>query len=392
MKLRIAPDESYRTKYGYLIRLIISAKGRTVPYSLNIYVNELEDWDYENHVVKSSDPKFKRKNLMLQTAFDKAEKTLDDLALNGKLPSSAKKIRDLLAPVREVPLFNDYYREILKTKEKGTFAVYDNTIKQIELLMGKEIEFEDTTMAWLRKFETKRKNKGAVTNTVSIDMRNIRSVFNTAITDRIISADLYPFRSFKIKSEETRKRSLTKSQLIQLRDFETDKREYVDIFMLIFYLIGINAIDLLHAKESDVVDGRLEYRRAKTSKLYSVKIEPEAQEIIDRYKGKNFLLNICDRYDNYKNYISRLNKSLKLVGTEFEIGKQRSGNALFPELSSYWARHTWATIAAEIDTPDAVISQALGHSAANKITEVYIKRNQKKVDEANRTILDYIKQ
>ena len=73
--------------------------------------------------------------------------------------------------------------------------------------------------------------------------------------------------------------------------------------MLMFYLMGINSVDLARAKKSDVINGRLEYRRAKTGKLYSIFIEPEAWEIIHKYEGEGeYLLDISDRCGNYKDF------------------------------------------------------------------------------------------
>ena len=113
-------------------------------------------------------------------------------------------------------------------------------------------------------------------NAYAIHLRNIRAVFNYAINEEYTT--LYPFRKFKIKKEETRKRSLTVEQIRMLRDYPCDdyQKKYRDMFLLMFYLLGINAADLFLAKKTDVVNGRLEYKRAKTGKLYSVKIEPEA--------------------------------------------------------------------------------------------------------------------
>ena len=60
--------------------------------------------------------------------------------------------------------------------------------------------------------------------------------------------------------------------------------------------------------------------RAKTHKLYSIKVEPEAQSIIDKYKGDEYLLNILDRYKNYKDFAKRMNQNLRSIG-EVKIGK-----------------------------------------------------------------------
>ena len=78
--------------------------------------------------------------------------------------------------------------------------------------------------------------------------------------------------------------------------------------MLMLYLIGVNAVDLFNTK--NLVDGRLEYERAKTGKLYSIKVEPEAMEIIERYKGEKHLLYILDEYNNYKDFLHRMSMRL----------------------------------------------------------------------------------
>jgi len=206
-------------------------------------------------------------------------------------------------------------------------------------------------------------------------------VFNDAIDDEIIQ--VYPFRKFKIKYEETRKRSLTVEQLREIMNLPCQGLQlmYKDVFMLMFFLIGVNAVDLFNAPKGAISNGRLEYRRAKTGKLYSIKVEPEAMAIINRYSGSAYLINILDRFTSYRFYLCRMNQALKhMVSKDLK----------FPDISSYWSRHTWATIAAELDIPKETIAAALGHSIGNPTTSIYIKFNQKKVDEANRRVIDYV--
>ena len=167
-----------------------------------------------------------------------------------------------------------------------------------------------------------------------------------------------------------------------------------------FFLIGINAVDLLSAKAQNVKDGRLEYIRSKTNKRYSIKIEPEAQAILDKYHGKGYLLDAMDTCKNYQNFAHQMNDALKAIGTSVE--EYEYVDDLFatpkkltvfipvvPDISIYFARHTWATTAYEIDIPMDVISQALGHAFGNRTTLIYVNFNQKKVDEANRKVIDY---
>ena len=230
-------------------------------------------------------------------------------------------------------------------------------------------------------------------NAYAIHLRNIRAVFNYAIDEEYTM--LYPFRKFKIKAEETRKRSLTLEQLRELRDYPCEEHQvrYRDMFMLMFYLIGINAADLFQAKKKDVINGRLEYKRAKTGRLYSVKIEPEAQAIIDKYAGKgDYLLNMMDSYANYKDFLHRMGIGLKQIGEMERVGRggRKVREPAFPGISSYWSRHTWATLAASLDVPKETISEALGHSFGLSVTSIYIRFDQRKVDEANRRVIDLV--
>lgn len=339
-----------------------------------------------------------------QMKLDAKEKILE-LMRDGKLKSmSASDIKKHISGTSELineeqnegRFISTFVKFISKKKNPGTVGVYSETLKKIRMFSSDAdiLSFEDITSDWLVKFDDFMSKTAPSVNARAIHMRNIRAVFNYAIDEEITTS--YPFRKFKIKKEATRKRSLTVNQLRTLKDYPCDDYQvkYRDMFMLMFYLIGINASDLFLAKKKDVVNGRLEYKRNKTGRLYSVKIEPEAQEIIDRYSGKGeYLLNVMDVYSNYKDFLHRMGVALKQIGiTERKgLGGKKVRKPLFPDLSSYWSRHTWATIAAGLDIPKEVIAHALGHSwATSTVTDIYIRFDDRKVDEANRKAIDYL--
>ena len=220
-------------------------------------------------------------------------------------------------------------------------------------------------------------------------MRNIRAVFNEALDDEITS--FYPFRRFPIRPVATAKRNLKVEDLRLFFEYPCEEHavKYRDMFKLMFMLIGINAIDLCNLKE--IVDGRIEYHRAKTNRLYSIKVEPEALELIEKYRGKKYLLNILDRYKDYKDFTKRMNRALKNIGPVERVGRggKKVYKPLFPQISTYWARHSWATIAASLDIPRDTIAHALGHGN-NTVTDIYIDFDQSKVDKANRKVLDWV--
>jgi len=202
-------------------------------------------------------------------------------------------------------------------------------------------------------------------------------VFNVAIDDEIPS--FHPFRKFKIKQIETRKRALTIDKIIDLFTLEVEdwQVKYLDTFKLMFYLIGINMVDLCNLNK--IQDERIEYYRAKTNRFYSIKVEPEALMIINKYRGKHYLLRFIENYKNYRDYTWKVNTNLHIMGEN--IGEK--------DITTYWARHTWATIASFLEIPHDTIAAALGHGGKT-VTDIYIDYDQRKVDIANRKVIDFI--
>lgn len=382
-------------------------KDGTYPIKLNVFHNKQimiatqlsaseKEWNGNEYSVRAQN--YKPRNIVARGIINKAETVIFTLEQQEKLKSTTDKalkklIEDAISSkVENQKTFLYYLDEFVSKKtNQGTKSIYTTTRNKIEEY-DSHCTFESMDKSWLENFEAWMAKTMKV-NAYAIHLRNIRSVFNYAIDEEYTT--LYPFRRFSIKKEETRKRSLTAEQLRLLRDYPCEEYQirYRDMFMLMFYLIGVNAADLFNAKHSALVNGRFEYKRAKTGKLYSIKVEPEAQAIIEKYKGKDYLLNIMDEYGNYKDFLHRMGIGLKQIGeTERKgLGGKKSRNPLLPDLSSYWARHTWATVAAELDVPKEVIAHALGHSWANSTTtDIYIRFDMKKVDEANRKVIDFV--
>ena len=281
------------------------------------------------------------------------------------------------------------FNEFSSKKYKGTRKMYERTCKKV-ISFDPKADFDKIDKDWLNDFWKFLEDDGANVNGIGHHFRNLRAVFNYAIEQNVTNN--YPFRKFKIKKEQTGKRDLTIEQLRVLRDYPLKpfQQPYRDVFMLMFYLCGINAGDLFLLTEKNIKNGRIEYYRQKTKKYYSIKIEPEAKVILDKYKGKNYLLSMMDNNIDYHQPLKRLNQQLKKIGMVYQDGKKWSGTALFPDLSSYYSRHTWASIASEIDIPMDVIAQALGHATPYSTTDIYVNRRLKKIDVANRKVLDYL--
>ena len=284
------------------------------------------------------------------------------------------------------------FRYFASTHREHTAKVYLHTLKRMTDFYPEleKLTFEDINKDWLVTFENYLSKTMKSKNARNVHLRNIRAVFNDAIDNNITTS--YPFRKFSIRPTPTAKRSLTAEQLRTIFTMRVEPYAviYQDLFKLAFLLCGINLIDLCNLRHSNIVNGRLEYVRAKTGKHYSIKLEPEMEELINKYKGKDYLLNILDSRMDYKNFLKQINNALKHFGN-VRIGKhgKKSVEPLFPNLSYYWCRHSWATIASELDVPKETIAHALGHGN-NTVTDIYINYDIRKVDKANRQVMDYI--
>ena len=288
------------------------------------------------------------------------------------------------------------FRHYICLKNKpGTKQLYTDTFNKINDYCKsivsdiESLSLDDINGSWLISFEQfclQTENQ----NTASRHLRDIRAVFNDAIDDGVTSN--YPFRKFRIKKQESKDKSFTSEELRRLFTYKSDvpgEQESIDIFRLMFCLIGINSVDLANCAKP--IKGRVEYIRRKTGKLYSIKLEPEALSIISRYEGDNRLVNLLERVPNYKTYFRRMDKNLKKVGKIQVPGKKSEGDVLLPGISSGSARTSWATIAQEeLDIPRDVIAAALGHHTVD-VTTTYLRTEwRKKVDAANRRVLDWV--
>jgi hypothetical protein len=202
-----------------------------------------------------------------------------------------------------------------------------------------------------------------------------------------------PFKKIDIPEYVRKRKSIAVEHIRRIRDCETENGRIGfarDMFMIMFYLMGINVNDLF--KISKIEYGRINYERSKTDKFgkvhalpLSARIEPEAYTLIDKYSPDGcFLSETKRKYSNYENFTKGINTGLKLLCEEMGI----------PKITTNWARHSWASIArnkAKISKAD--IDFCLGHVNNDyKMADIYIDIDYSVCDDANRAVLDILKQ
>lgn len=241
------------------------------------------------------------------------------------------------------------------------------------------------TKRWLDGFvEWLEKEQGLAVNARAAHVTRVKAVTAWAYDEGVIAT--LPLARYRIKRETVAINNISVGELRRLRDCRVAPRmeKYRDLFMLSFYLCGINPVDLLGLTAENVRGDRIVYRRSKTGKLYDIPLVAEAREIIDRYGGKEHLLRFMDGRDKYASFAGTWLKNLKAMREE---GSE--DGPLFPNITLYTARYTFASIGAELEIPRETIALCLGHAWAD-VTSHYIAYDLKRVDEAVRRIIDYV--
>lgn len=373
----------------YPIVVLISHKGTNTEIATKVAI-EKKYWD--NGRIKRGCPQVenvREANMKLSVKLNDVLYFIDLLEEKRRLDSmTAKQIADFVrkgGKAHSDRSFIDYFEEYIPQIEKhGTREKYVYTLKILKKY-SPTLFISEINKPWLYRFKEWRMQQ-VTPATVNMDLRNIRALFNRAIdVDEIVGQEVYPFRKFEFCKLEPRNLRLSVETIKAIRDIDLPRethRAARDFFMLSFYLIGINNVDLF--KLEPMEGGRVEYVRKKTSKRYSIKVEPEALEIINRHRGKQSFLDFAERYSQPNTVNKMVNYYLKKIGALEEIN--------VPDLVMYHARHSWAGIAARkpIGASKPLIAQALGHGRLT-VTDTYFDYDTELVDDLNRRVLDLLK-
>lgn len=377
--IRVYLDRRRKLKDGtYPIKLVVQHINN-IMLSTPFTANEKE---WGNDKFKSSALNYKARNSYLNNFYAKIENIILDLEKDDELKKlSDKQLKStLLDEDSKVNFFSVFSKYANSRNADRTKEIYRYT-QELVFSFDKNATFETVNRDWLTRFENSLSPNSI--NSIAIHMRNIRAVFNYALDEELTTN--YPFRKFKIRREETPHLNLDFKEMKRIIAYSGRFEVFRDFFMLSFYLIGMNLKDILMIKKADYIKGRIMYRRLKTGELYNIKVYPEALEIIEKYKGKDdLLLSFIDMYKDYSGFKRAVNYSLKKL--------QDDEGVINEKLSTYYARHTWATMAGELDIPKETISAALGHRIGSKTTGIYINFDQRKIDVANKQVIDYISQ
>lgn len=270
-----------------------------------------------------------------------------------------------------------------KRGQERTARAYLSAVKRLlNHSKNPKLKLSQITYHLIENFERTLIREGKAQNTISFYLRNLRAIYNKAVhKQQVTERSHHPFANIHTGIESTRKRSLTQSDISSLLKTDLSGKEKLafarSLFLFCFHARGMSFVDMAYLKKSDLKNGIIYYRRKKTRQPIEVKLTPELTKLIDRlarYTQKSeYLLPIISRYKNtrlqYESALRLQNKRLSILGKMASLSQP---------LSTHVARHTWASMAKQINTPIAVISESLGHSN-QKTTYTYLSLLDRKL-------------
>ena len=228
-------------------------------------------------------------------------------------------------------------------------------------------------------------------------MRTLQAVYNRWMSPGIEGYNPVLFKDVYTKVESRTKRALTAEQMEQLRNTDFSvlalrQQQVLTYFLLMFMLRGMPFIDLAHLRKSDLRNRRITYRRHKTGKLMVVDVPPDAMRLLQKYRDKTdseYLFPLLhgglfmeEHHHRYQETLRHFNRELARLMKQLLPGVS---------VSSYTARHTWATLAYHSGVPVGLISQSLGHSSI-RVTMTYLKPfDAEVIDRINRQVISLVK-
>ncbi|OJW73647.1 MAG: hypothetical protein BGO68_00950 [Candidatus Amoebophilus sp. 36-38] len=363
-----------------------------------------ELWDFDKHTPKRSHPNRKLLDAIIAQKKAMYHTKLLELESEQRKLSIQQLVQAIEGPKQvtqgSFPFLSEVCQNLIQSGKIGRARLYKRLLTSLkEFTSNKQLSFTDIDAPFLNRYEAFLYKQGLVENSINTYFVVLRALLNKAIQAKKMKREQYPFQDYSLGkfSTLTRKRAINKEDLQQIitLPLDSDSKLHIarDYFLFSYYGQGINFRDMANLKWKQIVKDRVGYTRLKTGKTMNFKLLPPALEILERYKkttgkqAEDLVFPILDKSkhitpqqieNRIKRVLKQVNESLK------ELAKQVG---IPVHLTTYVARHTYATVLKQSGVSTGVISEALGHKG-EQITQTYLKNfSNEVIDEANNTLL-----
>lgn len=395
IKVKFRPSSVGDKEGTIYYQVIYNRVARQVTTGYRVYARE---WDEKHHAIIAVQDS-ERTNLLLSIRekirwdIERFNRIISSFICKGGCFSAESIVEEFLYLTSRLSFFNFMDRIIIRLKNDGkirTGETYRSALNSLSRFRnGEDVMLDAFGQDLMESYEAHLQAKGLAPNSTSFHMRILRAVYNRACEQGLITATTDPFAHVYTGVEKTAKRAVDIGTIRRIKnlDLGMDKSaDYArDIFMLSFYMRGMSFIDLAYLKKTDLTNGVVAYRRRKTGQKLTILWTKEMQAILDKYPENEteYLFPIitsltANPRNQYRNRHYAVNRNLKTVAEK--IG-------LKMPLTTYVARHSWASIAKSKGISLSVISEGLGHDN-EQTTLIYLASlDASAVDRANDIIL-----
>lgn len=384
-------------KGTYPVKIKVYFQGKPKYYPTGICMSTKEELE---EVLESKSKKNIEIQYIIHKEFNRISKNVNILVERGTFSFSnlnnmlGKNIGGTLNEMISAKI-----KELENEEKFGTSAFYKGTLSLLKRYMKHDVPIKEVTVEWLNGLE-KFILKTANQTTVAMNMRNIRATMNIAKQVGVIRASDYPFGrgKYQIKEGSGKKKALNKKQLKAIAEYSDGSMTtefYRDLWLFIYFCNGLNVADLISLKFSDIQNGEISFIRKKTKdrtrdvkRIYAA-ITPEMYSIINKWgndpKKSIYIFPFLKPGDSAwehekkkKNLTKLINKRMKMIGEKLNLGK----------ITTYVARHTYATVLRNEGVPISIISPMLGHSSVTT-TEIYLADLESEYRAKNASLLSF---
>lgn len=386
-------------KYPLVFQIIHKRKKKLIYTPYKLFENEYDQTTQKVRYSKSQGNLSSKEVLSLNSHLSQERQRIEKIVLNLKQITKDYSVKDIHDgydyQCKSYKLL--HYMDFLINQKKqinknGISEAYKSTRSSLAKFIGNtDIAAHEITPRFVSEYENFLRTRHLTGNTIAFYMRNLRTIYNRMINDGFVPRCENPFKSIKISPAKTVKRALEKVTMKHLAEmtFDDSKRSLElsrDLFLFSFYTRGMAFVDICYLRYDDIRDGVISYQRQKTKQPIYVGITTQLQSIIDNYydEARGFVMPVLNvelsqsLYRQYRSALARNIRHLKIIGERLKLKSP---------LTTYVARHSWATIAKKQGIAMTVISEGLGHTS-EKTTRIYLKElDRSTLDKANEAVI-----
>lgn len=387
------------------LALKLSQNYQTKKKSLGVKIN-IDHWDFKQSKLKENTPSKDYIQLIIDSEIQKLNRKI----LNYQIQNQPFTLDDLLGitekKLKSVTIKNYLQKEVTTLKDSGKLSSaskYKYCLSSLCKYRSMDIPFTDINYKFLVEFEMFLRKAGLADNSIATKFSTLKAAFNSALDKGLFTCEKSPFVNYQVGRlwTTTQKRAIHKEDIYMLKELDISSifkypspyhKLARDLFIFSYFTAGINYKDIATLKYNDIDNEHVYYSRNKTQKNLAIKLLPDALTILKKYmrqdaEGEDYIFPILDRkihltgqqqYNRLQKVRSKINKILKIMGKELKINIK---------ITTYVARHTFATVLKRSGVDIGIISESLGHSEL-KTTQIYLDSfENSQIDDAMKNLL-----